>query len=99
MIPMKYFALLILLANVFVLRAQVINTATMDTTYYKRYGKLTIEGYIDSYYAYNFNKPQNKEQPGLYSMARHNEANINLAFVDLKYSSSRVRGRIAPGFG
>jgi hypothetical protein len=32
-------------------------------------------------------------------MARHNEVTINLAYVDIKYSSSRLRGRFVPGFG
>jgi hypothetical protein len=79
--------------------AQVINTATMDTADYQLKGRLTVEGYLDLYYAYNFNKPVSKDQPYLVSMSRHNETNVNLAFVDLKYSSSRVRARVAPGFG
>lgn len=80
-------------------QAQIINTATMDTADYLVNGKLTVEGYLDVYYAYNFNRPASHVQPYLVSMNRHNEMNINLAFVDLKYSSSRVRARIAPGFG
>jgi len=93
----KLLLLLILLPQLLV--AQVVNTATMDTSDYAVKGKFTVEGYIDGYYAYNFNKPSKGDQPYLVSMARHNEMNINLAFVDLKYSSSRVRARIVPGFG
>jgi hypothetical protein len=79
--------------------AQVINTATMDSSDYKVKGRVTVEGYVDSYYAYNFNKPQGGDIPYFVSMARHNEVNINLAFVGVKYSSQRVRVRVVPGFG
>lgn len=79
--------------------AQVVNTATMDTTSFAFKGKVTVEGYIDAYYAYNFNNPQGKDQPYFVSMARDKEVNINLAYVDLKYSSARVRARFVPGFG
>ncbi|HZY81859.1 MAG TPA: outer membrane beta-barrel protein [Cyclobacteriaceae bacterium] len=78
--------------------AQVVNTATMDTTSFAIKGKVTVEGYVDAYYAYNFNHP-GKDQPYFVSMARNNEININLAYIDLKYSSSRIRARFVPGFG
>jgi hypothetical protein len=32
-------------------------------------------------------------------MARHNELTINLAYIDVKYSSSRLRARFVPGYG
>ena len=79
--------------------SQVINTATMDSTDYKVKGRVTVEGYVDSYYAFNFNKPSGGDIPYFVSMARHNEVNINLAFIDVKYSSQRVRARVVPGFG
>lgn len=71
----------------------------MDSSDFKVKGKVTVEGYVDGYYAYNFNQPEHGDQPYFVSMARHNEVNINLAFVDVKYSSSRVRARMVPGFG
>jgi hypothetical protein len=79
--------------------AQIVNTATMDSSDYQIGGKVTLEGYVDTYFAYNFNEPKEGDQPYLVSMSRHNEININLAFVDVKYSSSRLRARVAPGFG
>lgn len=91
--------LFILLAFAQPLHAQVANTAMMDSSDFKVKGKVTVEGYLDAYYAYNFNEPENGDQPYLVSMGRHNEVNINLAFIDVKYSSSRVRARIVPGFG
>jgi hypothetical protein len=79
--------------------AQIVNTATMDTSSLAFKGKVTVEGYIDAYYAYDFNNPAGKDQPYFVSMARDREMNINLAYVDLKYTSSRVRARFVPGFG
>jgi hypothetical protein len=71
----------------------------MDTTDFRYKGKVTVEGYIDTYYAYDFNEPQDSNRPYSVSMNRHNELTINLAFIDLKYSSSRLRARLVPGFG
>lgn len=71
----------------------------MDTTDFRYQGKVTIEGYIDTYYAYDFNKPVTGDRPYFVSMARHNELTVNLAFIGVKYSSSRLRGRFVPGFG
>jgi hypothetical protein len=79
--------------------AQVVNTATMDTANFNYQGKVIVNAYIDSYFGYDFNKPASKERPYFVSMARHNEFNINLAYVDVKYSSSRLRARFVPGFG
>lgn len=80
-------------------RAQIINTAVADTSDFRYQGKVTVEGYIDAYYSYNFNKPGNANRPYSVSMNRHNEMTINLAFIDVKYSSSRLRARVVPGFG
>jgi len=79
--------------------SQVVNTATMDTTDFRYNGKVTLEGYLDAYYAYDFNKPPAGDRPYFVSMARHNEITINLAYIGIKYSSSRLRGRFVPGFG
>ena len=81
------------------LNAQVVNTGVMDTADFRYQGKVTLEGYIDSYYCYDFNRPSGNNRPYAVSMSRHNEVTINLAFVDLKYSSSRLRARFVPGFG
>ncbi len=78
---------------------QVVNTSVMDTLEAKLKGKVVIDGYVDAYYGYDFSQPGTKERPYFVSMARHNEANINLAYVAVKYTSSRVRARFVPGFG
>lgn len=78
---------------------QVVNTGLMDTTALDYKGKVSVSGYVDTYYGYDFNKPASGDRPYFVSMARHNEFNINLAYADIKYSSSRLRARFVPGFG
>ena len=66
-------------------------------------------GFIDTYYAYDFRRPGAERifvspaggTPAIYSTqpARHNEFNINLAFVDAKLEMERVRGRLALQMG
>lgn len=62
-------------------------------------GKLAVQGYLDAYYAYDFNKPAGGDRPYFVSMNRHNEMTVNLACVALQYTASRVRARVVPGFG
>lgn len=57
---------------------------------------ITISGFVDAYYAFDFNKPQNHERPGfLYNHNRHNEFNVNLALLQVAYTADRVRGNLA----
>jgi hypothetical protein len=94
----RYFALALVLLSV-AAHAQIVNTGVMDTSDFRYQGKVTVEGYVDGYYSYSFNKPSDGNRPYSVSMNRHNEMTINLAFVDVKYSSSRLRARFVPGFG
>jgi hypothetical protein len=94
----KYYCLLLWLIAID-LPAQVVNTGLMDTTDFRYQGKIAVGGYLDGYYSYDFNKPQDSNRPYAVSMSRHNEMTINLAFIDLRYSSSRLRARFVPGFG
>lgn len=80
-------------------QAQVVNPATMDTTDVAPRGKVTVGGYVDLYYGYDFSRPASGDRPYFVSSARHNEATVNLAFVDLKYTSANLRARLVPGFG
>lgn len=58
-------------------------------------GKVTISGYAEAYYSYDFNNPANHLKPGfMYSYNRHNELNLNLGLVKANYTSDRVRGNI-----
>lgn len=63
--------------------------------------KVTFGGFVDAYYAWDFGRPPSFDrsfaggtvfttQP-----ARHNEFNVNLAFVEAKLDAPRVRGRLA----
>ncbi|PIQ20280.1 MAG: hypothetical protein COW65_15905 [Cytophagales bacterium CG18_big_fil_WC_8_21_14_2_50_42_9] len=57
---------------------------------------LTFSGFADVYYGYDFNKPQTHERPGfLYNHNRHNEFNVNLAFLKATYNAEKVRGNLA----
>lgn len=61
---------------------------------------LTISGYAEVYYGYDFNKPANNNRPAfLYSHNRHNEFNLNLGFLKAAYSAERVRANLAIGAG
>lgn len=91
--------LIMMLISANMASAQVVNTGLMDTSSFDYQGKVTVGGYLDTYYGYNFSEPSSGDNPYFVSMARHNEFNINLAFVDVKYSSSRLRARFVPGFG
>ena len=71
----------------------------MDTITGEHIGKISLAGYIDTYYNYNFNQPKEGNIAYLVSMNRNNEANINLAYIDLRYKSERLRARFVPGFG
>jgi hypothetical protein len=52
-------------------------------------------GFVDSYYAYDFGRPVNFDRPFTTQAARHNEFNVNLAYVEAKVTGARVRGRLA----
>lgn len=57
---------------------------------------LTIGGYLETYYLYNFNKPASNSQPGfIYSHNRVNEVNLNLGFLKASYTTKNVRGNFA----
>ena len=56
-------------------------------------------GWIDTYYAYDFNRPPGQDHAFTAEVARHNEFNVNLAYVDATLSGARVHGRAAIQFG
>jgi Putative beta-barrel porin-2, OmpL-like. bbp2 len=61
---------------------------------------LTISGYLEVYYSYDFNKPESNTRPGfLYNFNRHNEFNVNLGLIKAAYNSERVRANLALGAG
>ena len=63
---------------------------TPDTSVTVSFGAFT-----DGYYAYDFGRPANFDRAFTTTAARHNEFNINLAYIEAKVSGPRVRGRLA----
>lgn len=76
-------------------------TAQSDTARADSLSKsgLTIEGYVDVYFAFDRNEPSGFVIPYFVSYSRHNEFNVNLACITARYSADRVRGVFTPGFG
>ena len=59
-----------------------------------------FSGFAEAYYSYDFTKPSVNNRPSfLYSHNRHNEFNINLAFVKGSYNEERIRANIAVAVG
>ena len=63
--------------------------------------KVTFGGFVDGYYAWDFGRPPSFDRSfaggSVFTTqpARHNEFNVNLAFVEAKLDGPRVRGRLA----
>lgn len=52
----------------------------------------TFTGYAEVYYSYDFSNPGNHERPSFfYNFNRHNEANLNLGFINASYATKNVR--------
>ena len=79
--------LIIVLATAHEARAQAAATDTAPT--------VTFGGFIDSYYAFDFDHPRDFDRAYATQPARHSEVNVNLAFVDATVSAPRYRGRLA----
>lgn len=62
---------------------------------------LTISGYVEPYYSYDFNKPTaSGNRAGIfYAYNRHNEVNINLGMIKANYSAQQVRANAALATG
>lgn len=60
---------------------------------------LTMSGYIETYYLYDFNKPVNYTMPSFMYTNRHNEINLNLVFVKLAYQKKYTRANLAVATG
>ena len=94
---MKKILVFIMLFSQLTLQAQ---KDTMHGVVTNNSNPLSFSGYAEGYYSYDFNEPFNNTKPAfLYNHNRHNEFNINLAFVRGSYTSDRVRGTVAVGAG
>jgi len=57
---------------------------------------IKVSTYVDMYYSYDFSNPMNFEKPDYnYNYKKHNQLNVNMAFVKLGYQSSRMRSNLA----
>jgi hypothetical protein len=55
--------------------------------------RVTFDGYIDIFYAYDFSNPTDHIRlPFLFHFNRHNEVNLNLGLLRVNYENDRVRG-------
>ncbi len=58
--------------------------------------ELTLSGFLDAYYVYDFNKPKGiSRQTFLYNHNRHNEFNLNLALIKLGLQNDKYRANLA----
>ena len=73
----------------------VISTSAMAQTL----ADVKLGGFIDTYYAYDFNQPQNHEREFTTQPVRHNEFNINLAYIEAVLKREKTRGRLALQYG
>lgn len=85
----------ILLGSIALLSLKAFGQDTTKTT-----SPLAISGYTEAYYSYDLNKPSDNNRPVfLYSHNRHNEFNVNFAYVKAAYNTERVRANLALAVG
>lgn len=74
-----------------------IGQSSSDTTNsWNKKPTLELSGFIDAFYVYDFNQPQSaKRQAFLFNHNRHNEFNINLAFLKFALSHEKYRANLA----
>jgi len=61
--------------------------------------KVAFGAFIDSYYAWDFDRPYDFDRAYTTQPARHAEFNINLAYLEAKLTAPSFRGRLALQFG
>lgn len=58
--------------------------------------KIIFSGYLESYYSYDFNRPEDNLRPDfLYNFNRHNEFSINLGLLKASFQNDQVRANVA----
>lgn len=55
----------------------------------------SLTGYADVYYAYDFSRPVDNSRLFVTQAARHNEFNLNWAYLLAAYDNGRIRGHFA----
>ena len=70
-------------------------SAQVDTAWYQK-PELSISGFADVFYVYDFNQPRGTDrQPFLFNHNRHNEFNLNLGLVKLDLKHIKYRANLA----
>lgn len=89
---LKFFTIII----VFISFSSFGQSPTDSTNSWDKKPTLEISGFIDAFYVYDFNQPQSaKRQVFLYNHNRHNEFNINLAFLKFVVNHEKYRANLA----
>lgn len=71
-------------------------TVTAGLAQDKNEVKLAFSGYLESYYAYDFNRPNTPTKlPFMYNYNRHNEFNVNIGLVRVKAEYENVYASLA----
>ena len=70
--------------------ASTLGAQTADTT-----TKIRLNGFVDTYYAYDFTRPLDGERRFTTQPVRHDEANVNFAWLGVTVERQKVRARIA----
>lgn len=70
------------------------STFAADTALPVKFG-----GFLDTYYAFDSNMPKDHEREYTTQPVRHNEFNVNLAYIDATLNQETTRGRLALQFG
>lgn len=56
----------------------------------------SVSGYIETYYSYDFSKPTKNEKPDFnYNYKKHDQLNLNLAFIKASYQNKNLRSNLA----
>lgn len=54
-----------------------------------------LDAFLDTYYAYDFNRPSSRDRSFTTQPARHDEFNINLALLGANYTHDKVKARVS----
>lgn len=88
--------LLSLLLTAILCKQTLVLAQTDSTTTEVKRPSLKVDGYVEAYYCYDLSKPADHvRSPFLYNHNRHNEVNVNLAFIHTSYADEKVRGNVA----
>jgi hypothetical protein len=90
----RRYGIILLLSLVLSLLTRSI-VAQADSTWHQK-PELSISGFADVFYVYDFNQPQGAErQPFLFNHNRHNEFNLNLGIIKLGVDHEKYRANLA----